>query len=323
MAVNNFVRYNDNLKVSFVKIENKVYNDINDMLAVESTRGASTVLYNDYRNEIDAYYFSSSAIFLGAFCSVYRKTYSQSYFDYVCTLSNITNFKDFNIHNNDYYEYMAIVSVQKSDGSYSYRLYENKDDYDEKIYSHTNWGDWSICNIEETTIDGTYTKTGDAWILGLNLEGENLTQNLSVTTWGTLGQYPKLSIGERDYQSSSVTCLLGRMAEVTVEDSDEKQYRYTERENKTTDYTDINDYTKRKEFTDTQYSRELEKYIKWKKFCSDGSLKLLKDIKGNAWIVQISASPDASLNTRAITLPTTISFNWAEVMSLDDISIIV
>ena len=51
-------------------------------------------------------------------------------------------------------------------------------------------------------------------------------------------------------------------------------------------------------------------------------LKLLKDIKGNAWIVQISASTESNINTLSLYSPTTITFNWSEVMSLDDISII-
>jgi len=328
MAINNvepnsYVRISDNTKVGFVKIENTLYNDMNSMMKNENVKGSTTVLYNDFSSEVDAYYFSSTSTFKNNLCSIYRKTPSQYYFDYVWTLSESINFIDYNIHNNDNYEYMAVVSTPKSDGSYSYRVYENKNEYDKKIYSTTNWSDWSICNIEETSEDGIYTKTGSTWLLGLNLTGEDLTQNLSITSWDTLGKYPKLSIGERNYNSSSVTCLLGRMEEVGNGTND-KHFRYTERTNLQTNYSDTNDTNvKKKEFKDSAYSREMEKLIEWKSFCSDGALKLLKDIKGNAWIVQISDSTSSSLNTTVVNTPVTITFNWVEVMGLDDISIVV
>ena len=113
------------------------------------------------------------------------------------------------------------------------------------------------------------------------------------------------------------------MREVTSSNG-ETEYRYTERENLTKNYPDIdNNFKKQKTFTDSNYSREIEKYLAWKEFCNDGELKLLKDVKGNAWIVQITASPESSINTQSGYAPTTITFNWTEVMSVDDISIVV
>lgn len=316
----NYVTYNDNMFVYLTKLETTMYDDILDMIEVENKKTVSTILYNNFSTEVDAYYFPSFATYTGSFCSIYRKTYLQTYFNYVCTLSNSAIFKDFNIHNHDFYEYLAVVSSQNDNGKYVYKVYENIDDYGEKIYSETNWGNWSICNIEETDNENIYSKVGNTWLLGLNLEEENLTQNLSVTKWDTLGQYPKISVGERNYLSSSVTCLLGRMAEVTT--SNGKEYRYTERENLNSEYKEISPYIQKKEFTDSKYSREMEKFLKWRDFCGDGALKLLKDIKGNAWVVQIIDSPTSSYNTKALDTPTTISFDWAEVIKIDDISII-
>lgn len=318
-TLNSYVRYADCMTVKYIKIENQMYDTLSDMSNNLVNKTASTVLYNDFTADIDGYYFSASASFVQNLCSIYRKTYSQTYFDYVCTLYNAIVFRDYNIHNNDAYEYLAVVAVPKSDGIYSYLLYENKDAFNEKIYSLTNWSDWSITNIEPTDEEGIYTQTGNVWILGLNVEGENLTQNLSISSWDTLGVYPKISVGSRNYNSGTMTCLLGRMAEVT-----NYGYRYTERENLNDTYPmSVVSATLKKDFKDNQYSREIEKYLSWKEFCSDGELKLLKDVKGNAWVVYITASPEASINTQSGYAPTTITFQWSEVMSVNDISIVV
>lgn len=322
--LNNYIKFSDNTKVDHIKIENKVYNDINEMLQEEDERANTTILLNNFVSEIDAYYFSQSTLFKNTLCSIYKKTYAQPYFSYVCTLKDTVQLTDYNIHNHDYYEYLAVIAMPKSGGRYVYQLYENKDDHDKIVYSNTNWGSWSICNIEETDDENIYVKTGNAWILGLNLNEEKLTQNLSVTSWDTLSKYPKLSLGERDYISSTVTCLLGKMEEITVsEDPDaSKDYRYTERINQSSTYQEPINHEQKLIFADSIYSREIEKYEEWVEFCSDGSLKLLKDLKGNAWIVQITSSPEASYNTQVNGIPTTVTFSWSEVMSADNISII-
>ena len=318
-----YIKFYDNLNVNFLKIEqNSLPSDLQEAYENRSVFNANTVLYNDFATMLDALYFVPHSEFSTNFCSVYRKTYSQSYYDYVCTLEGEISFMDYNIHNNDDYEYLAVIGIGQSDGSYTYQIYNNRDDEDEKVLTHINWDSWSICNIEETEdspVTRIYQKTGDTWLLGLNLEGENLTQNMSAASWDTLGRYPKVAWGEKNYESATFTGLLGRMENVTTletsiryknhecekDENEEENYRYTERINLT-----------------NRYGREVEKYQAWKKFCNDGELKLLRDVKGNSWVVQIVDNPTNSIATNIYSMPTTISFNWKEVLGLDDISII-
>ena len=46
------------------------------------------------------------------------------------------------------------------------------------------------------------------------MEDAAVTQNTSVAMWETLGRFDKYSVGQRYYDSSAVTCLLGDMKEV-------------------------------------------------------------------------------------------------------------
>ena len=93
--------------------------------------------------------------------------------------------------------------------------------------------------------------------------------------------------------------------ECEITEEVETDYRYTERIN-----------------ISNRYGREVEKYQAWKEFCNDGELKLLKDVKGNSWIVQIVDNPSNSIANNIHSMPTTISFNWKEVLNTEDISIV-
>ena len=120
-----------------------------------------------------------------------------------------------------------------------------------------------------------------------NIPEEILSQNMSVTTWDTLGRYPKFSLGQRNYDSASFNGLLGLMKEY-------KQYN-TYQDILTDNYKQVYQYTERINLDDP-YSREMEKLIAWKEFCNNGKLKLLKDVKGNAWVCYINGIPTRSIN---------------------------
>lgn len=321
-----YVRFNQNLVVNFVKVESKIYEDLDAAKTAKRSVTSSTVLYNNFENNVDALYYNIGVTdYTRSY--IYRRRYFQTYYDYVCLLKGAIAFNDYNITNNNDYIYMAVVAAPRDDGTFLYEIYEPIDDQEQRIFTHTRWDSWSISNVEASATDNNILyQTGTIWKLGLNLNEENLTQNIGVTSWDTLGKYPKISVGQKNYESSTVTCLLGSMQEVVddrivstkegyddvehnivckTEDKFDTRYRYTERNN-------IN----------TRYGREVEKLDAWRKFCSDGELKLLKDLKGNAWIVQIVDMPSHSINHGAFNLPTTISFAWKEVMDINSVSIV-
>ena len=164
---------------------------------------------------------------------------------------------------------------------------------------------WSIANIIKQQ-NGSF-KVKDIWKIKYNLETGDITNNTSVTKWDTLGKYSQVSIGERGYASSSISCLLGDISQYTVtrqNDIDVKKDGY-------------NEYK-----SNDKYYSNVQKLNEWQDFCRDGQLKLLQDYKGNKWIVQILENPTHSININTQEQITTISFNWSEVMDSTGIPIV-
>ena len=167
------------------------------------------------------------------------------------------------------------------------------------------------------------------WSFKYNLEGEELSHNISVSAMDTLGRYSKISAWTKNYDSSSITVLLGDMKEYKQYSNKTSQeggtVPVTFAPNKLSQEFDIKEkvyqYTEKDDIANP-YSLEIEKLKKWKEFCSDGELKLLRDRKGNAWIVQILEGPVNSINTYSNYQQTTVSFSWQEVEDINKASIV-
>ena len=319
MADQSYVRVNSLINVDLIKVDTNISDTFEQAMTQKEKMLSTTILHNSFKTSIDANYFSPEDPISGQNIEIYRKTPYQKYYDYVCTLEE-GNYElyDFNIVNQEYYHYLASIELLQSTGESQYLVYQNVTDTGGLRYYNTNWSTWSICDIQETTDENIYVCSDKVWVLGYNIENADLVQNTSVTTWDTLYKYPKTSILFKNYSSSTFTGLLGEIREYDVYDITETQndgqiiqtitkqtkYGYTEREN--------NDL----------YARNEEKLLAWNEFISNGSLKLLKDIKGNKWVVQVQANPIKQINYQAYGMPTTISFDWVEILDSDTISII-
>ena len=314
-ATQSYVKFNSLINVDVIKVDKNIDKTFDQAWADKEEMLSTTVLFNTYDNTIDASYFAPDSSTSGANFTMYRKTPEQKYYDFVCEMKDGEyRFTDYNVVNNQYYHYLAAIELQTSSGIPEYQIYQNREEDGSLSYEKTSWGSWAICDVEESDEDeNIYVKTGKTWTLMYNISEENLSQNISVTSWDTLGRFPKFSIGERNYDSSSFMGLLGEMKEFRVYDTwldilDDKyvvRYNYTEREE-----------------AENPYSREMDKMLAWKEFCDNGKLKLLKDAKGNAWVVQIVSIPTRSIHLQSNLMQTTIGFEWQEAVDKDSISIV-
>lgn len=313
----------EGLNIDYVKVSKKLNYSLTEAVKNKSHSSKETVLWNDFSPKeegsytaIYANYFYQSFGSDGTF-TIYRKTPEQQHYDFICELKDRYDLYDYNVANNAYYHYLVAFKYDNFEGSY--KLYQDVDDQGFPVYIKTEWDDFSLCNIEETDDENIYIKTGDVWSIRYNMSNGELTHNNSITTWDTLGRYPKISVGQKNYTGSTITCLIGQVAKHKVRtikkhiDKDDEEIvreecSYTEK-SKTGDASG-------------KYDRETERYAAWQEFVTDGKLKLLKDIKGNSWIVQIMSNPTGNIDYRNHIGPTTISFSWQEVMATDSISII-
>ena len=355
MAENCYYRTNSMINVDYIKIDMETSNTFDETLKKIDTMQFTTVLQKDFNesqrvseedkfyftpNLVQAKYFSPEPIDSGVTYNIYRKTPFQKYYDYICTLENGgESLLDYNVVNKQYYHYMAWLEFVNAKNETEYYCYEDRDENYNLRNMKTSFNRWSICDIEESNEEGVYNKIGSTWILGLNMQSPEISHNLSISAYDTLGRYGKISMGQKKYDSSSFTGLLGDMKEYTIYDigNHDKQitgeppneFYVVDGENiENSEYLLFNMKNKptyrytEKINLQSPYARETEKLESWKEFCSNGNLKLLKDIKGNAWVIQIIDSPKSTIEMNSNIYQTMVSFSWQEIEDVSSYSIV-
>lgn len=309
MENNCFLLFNSNINVDVIKIDMDTKTTFQDAITNKDEMLSTTVLFNSYVDNINASYFSPTDPVSGANIAIYKKTPFQKYYNFITLLTNGQyEFYDYNIVNNEYYHYLASIEIQTNNDP-EYLVYQNLNEDGSLVYLNTKWDKWSLVNLQELD-DGEYITQGDIWTFRANIDSEEITQNTNVTTWDTLGQFPKMSIGQKNYNSSNFTALLGDIQYYSLFDKqgqviNDNYYGYTEKIN-----------------VNSKYGTNKEKLKLWEQFVTDGEIKLLKDQKGNAWIVQILANPSKNIDLKNSLYPVTISFQWQEIAKIDGASIV-
>jgi len=155
----------------------------------------------------------------------------------------------------------------------------------------TKWSNWSITDIIKSDTDDNlyYADKDNIWLFNANVTSGETTQNIDKYKYEGLSQFPKINVGKKNYMSGGISCLIG-----DVGYDDDGVYRY------------IDTISQRKRF---------------EAFVANGNHKLIKDRKGNVRVVDIISNSFKIDDVSAIQ-PTTISFTWVELMSIDSISVV-
>lgn len=249
--------------------------------------------------------------------------------------------RDFNIGNNRYYKYVFRLVENKADGGLEYQS-------GIIVPIKTNWQGWSITELHETDDPKVFTASPkDVWKFKYNISNGAQTQNVAKTQQDTLSRYPIFSHGVKNAVSGSVTCLLGR--EMINADYTNKEWVY-EQENTTEPnfiWTEINgsfknlggyrerlgrvqnfcgtnpDYLSASVlgFRNLTSNEAVDMLDKWRDVCYSGNPKLLKDQKGQTFIIQIT-DPSNTTNESWEKMPEEISFSWIEIADAKDCRII-
>lgn len=119
------------------------------------------------------------------------------------------------------------------------------------------------------------------WQFDLEMESGQITQNMNKTLYNNFGTFPKTNKSNNNYKSSSFSCLFGEVS------------------------------------PSREYYEPSDKLDEWAKFINNGRNKLLKDVKGNAWIIDILDS-NVKPNVQLEVIPNTLSFEWVQVNSTTD-----
>ena len=168
---------------------------------------------------------------------------------------------------------------------------------------------WSIVNLIPTQEDSqigtdisTYVAdTDNVWMFKYQLENGSLTQNVSKNEFSTLGQYPKIGVGRKNFLSGSVSCYLG--SEIIPL----SKVGYIER-------------TPASRIVPLSTNERAFMVEKWRDLVATGTPKLLRDTKGQSWIVQIMDGTTTTNEATSIK-PDTINFSWHQVADTNDVII--
>lgn len=240
--------------------------------------------------------------------------------------------RDFNIGNNRYYKYVFRLVENTASGGV---------EYPSGIIAtfKTSWQGWSIVELHETDDPKVFTASPkDVWKFKYNVSSGAQTQNISKTQQDTLSRYPIFSHGTKNAVGGSVTCLLGR--EMINANYVTKEWVYEQNPNTTvTDFIwrevpgqtkNIGGYKERlgREtggcgkpeyisasalgFRNLSSNEAVDMLEEWRNVCYSGNPKLLKDEKGQTFIIQIT-DPTNTTNENWDRQPEEISFNWVEI----------
>lgn len=118
-------------------------------------------------------------------------------------------------------------------------------------YINTHWWNWSLVGLQESETTGLYyADSENIWLFDTELSSSSLDQNISKYVMDNFTRYPSVSSGLKNYITGSITAFLSNV--------DIKAGKY--------------------EDTVAQYNAFVE-------FIVQPTPKLLRDRKGNGWIV--------------------------------------
>ena len=134
--------------------------------------------------------------------------------------STITNIKDFNIGSRANYQYFITPIYMKNGNKI----------LGEPILTdniETNFDSWSIISLTPTNEENSYiVDTDNIWNFYVDVEGGTFSINDDKSITSGLGKFPKTYVGETDYLTGNVKCLIGNVdCEIDYQNDDINKLR--------------------------------------------------------------------------------------------------
>lgn len=224
--------------------------------------------------------------------TIYRKSPKELTYTFLKSITTAEGFDfvDSNIASGEYYIYNVIKDDPTLEGYKQWMLED---------YVTANFEGWLMQDLIKQD-DGTYATDDDLWKYTYAISSGAITQNIGATYTDSLSRYGKVTYSDKNYASGTLTALLGEV----------KHYKVLP--------TGILDTGHRVNYTErigtSEYDTEVDKLKKWKKFITNGNYKILKNPKGEVFIIAITASPTYDNHDTSNLKQTTITINWTEIM---------
>lgn len=223
--------------------------------------------------------------------------------------NNSIRIRDYNITNGRKYVYF--LQQEKGSGTTTVSILGSTD-----TPIVTSGKCWSIAELIPTdipsgmegvsTVHQYYAVDSDqVWLFKYNAEFGSQNQNFAKSENQTLGKYPRMGYGLRNNISGQVSALLGSEIKPGTTTQD-----------RATNETQPGGYRERlrsRIIGEKKSSNDsIDLLNAWREIAYSKNPKLLKDVKGQSWIVQITSNqntPKSQVDGR----PDTISFSWVQI----------
>lgn len=178
----------------------------------------------------------------------------------------------------------------KNNSKYKYYIFKENQTDNTSSYANESdmvcscWGNYVLYDLIGKTIENNVPiymiDENNIWQFDLQMQNSGMAQTLNKTTYNTFGKYARTNRSNNNYASGSLSCLFG----------------------------EANNFV---------YYEDADKLEKWAEFINNGNMKLLKDIKGNAWIIDIIES-NVKPDDNFLEIPSTLTFSWVQLNSVLD-----
>lgn len=149
----------------------------------------------------------------------------------------------------------------------------------------TEFDYWCIMSLDVTDIDNVYkVPKDDVWLFYVNVDSGAFKPVFDKSVMDNMGQFPKIYVGKKDYLTGNLSCYIGNVD------------NYLEYQND-----------------------NISKIQKWREFCNNGKMKLLRDIKGHIIPCEITDT-SYDVDDNLLAHPTTISFEFTQIADNKTIS---
>lgn len=175
--------------------------------------------------------------------------------------------------------------------SYQYILFAETEEYisaplQQSGFTNVSLWNWSLVGLTSSSNSSNlyYADTNNIWTFNTELKSGAMEQNMDKYTIENFTRYPKISSGIKNYLSGSITAFLNNPNNGAYKDS-------------------------------------VEMYNKFIEFIADENPKLLRDRKGNGWIVATINNSMQYIDESAEQI-TSVSFNFTQINDFNAMNII-
>lgn len=175
---------------------------------------------------------------------------------------------------------------------YQYTIFAETENYisaplEQLGFVKASWWNWSLVGLQESDTDGLYyADSENIWLFDTMLTSNAFDQNIDKYIMENFTQFPKISSGKKNYLSSSLTAFLSNV-----------------------------------DLETGKYADTVEQYNRFVDFIAQPTPKLLRDRKGNGWVVSTTGNSMQYVD-ESVEQITKVSFNFVQLNDINSVNVI-